>query len=85
MPPHFAQSNPGDVPARILSRKELGFNPPMGSWINSELRAMVDEQLEPERLRRQGFFAPEPIQRMIAAHRAGQRDYSLHIWSLLVF
>jgi asparagine synthase (glutamine-hydrolysing) len=73
------------LPPPILSRKKLGFNPPMGIWINRELRPMVDEQLDPVRLRRQGYFAPEPIQRMIAAHRAGQRDYSLHIWSLLVF
>lgn len=73
------------LPPPILRRKKLGFNPPMGIWINRELRPMVDEQLDPVRLRRQGYFAPEPIQRMIAAHRAGQRDYSLHIWSLLVF
>jgi hypothetical protein len=25
------------------------------------------------------------IRRMIDSHRAGRRDYSLHIWSLLVF
>ena len=73
------------LPPAILSRKKLGFNPPMGISINRELRPMVDEQLDPARLRRQGFFAPEPIGRMVAEHRAGRRDYSLHIWSLLVF
>jgi asparagine synthase (glutamine-hydrolysing) len=73
------------LPATILRRKKLGFNPPMGMWLQSELRPLVDEQLDPERLRRQGFFQPGPIQRMIAEHRAGRRDFSLHIWSLLVF
>ncbi|MBN2576787.1 MAG: asparagine synthase (glutamine-hydrolyzing) [Deltaproteobacteria bacterium] len=73
------------LPPRILGRKKLGFNPPMGMWLNRELRSMVDEQLDPVRLRRQGYFDPAPIKRMIDAHRAGQRDYSLHIWSLLVF
>jgi len=73
------------LPEPILSRKKLGFNPPMGIWLNRELRPMVDEQLDPARLRRQGYFDPVPIQRMIDEHRAGQRDYSLHIWSLLVF
>ena len=38
-----------------------------------------------ESARRHGFFAREPIGRMVAEHRAGRRDYSLHIWSLLVF
>jgi asparagine synthase (glutamine-hydrolysing) len=73
------------LPAPILSRKKLGFNPPMGMWLNRELRSMVDEQLDPVRLRRQGYFDPVPIKRMIDSHRAGRRDYSLHIWSLLVF
>lgn len=73
------------LPPQILKRKKLGFNPPMGIWINRELRDMVDEQLGVGRLRRQGFFDPGAVQRMIAAHRAGRRDYSLHIWSLLVF
>jgi asparagine synthase (glutamine-hydrolysing) len=73
------------LPPAILKRKKLGFNPPMGIWINRELRPMVDEQLDPVRLRRQGYFDPEPVQRMIGEHRAGKRDYSLHIWSLLVF
>jgi len=53
--------------------------------LNRELRPMVDEQLDPVRLRRQGYFDPVPIKRMIDEHRAGLRDYSLHIWSLLVF
>jgi len=39
----------------------------------------------PEHFCRQGFFASEPVRRMMAAHRAGRRDYSLHIWALLVF
>jgi asparagine synthase (glutamine-hydrolysing) len=57
----------------------------MGMWLKGELRPLVDELLDPERLRRQGYFQPDPIQRMIAEHRAGRRDFSLHIWSLLVF
>ena len=73
------------LPEAILRRKKLGFNPPMGMWLKGELRPLVDELLDPERLRRQGFFQPDPIQRMIAEHRAGRRDFSLHIWSLLVF
>jgi asparagine synthase (glutamine-hydrolysing) len=73
------------LPETILRRKKLGFNPPMGMWLKGELRPLVDELLDPERLRRQGYFQPDPIQRMIAEHRAGRRDFSLHIWSLLVF
>jgi asparagine synthase (glutamine-hydrolysing) len=73
------------LPEPILRRKKLGFNPPMGMWLQRELRPLVDEKLDPDRLRRQGYFQPAPIQRMIAEHRAGRRDFSLHIWSLLVF
>jgi asparagine synthase (glutamine-hydrolysing) len=75
----------GRLPANVLRRKKAGFNPPMGVWLNTRLRPLVETYLSPEQLRRDGFFRPEPIQQMISEHRAGRRDYTWHLWSLLVF
>ncbi|MBS2027850.1 MAG: asparagine synthase (glutamine-hydrolyzing) [Deltaproteobacteria bacterium] len=74
-----------ELPPMVRERKKLGFNPPMGIWLNRELAPLVDEHLSPARLEREGFFDPGLVSEMMAAHRKGTRDFSLHIWSLLVF
>ena len=74
----------GKVPSEIAWRKKSGFNPPMGVWLNTTLRPLVEDYLSPARVRARGLFAPGPIQEMIAAHRAGRRDLTWHLWSLLV-
>jgi asparagine synthase (glutamine-hydrolysing) len=80
----FRQAVKDLLPPGIRRRKKLGFNPPMGIWLNRDLRELVDGWLSPERLRERGI-RPAPVQRMIDAHRKGQRDFSLHIWALLVY
>ncbi len=73
------------LPAETLGRKKLGFNPPMGIWLNRDLAALLDEHLDPARLRREGTFDAGFVRRMVSEHRAGRRDFSLHLWALLVF
>ena len=76
----------GDLlPPEVVDRRKLGFNPPMGIWLNRELRAMVDARLDPARLGRQGIFDPAFVRGLLDAHRAGRRDLSLHLWALVVF
>jgi asparagine synthase (glutamine-hydrolysing) len=79
----FKQAVKDILPPAIRRRKKLGFNPPMGIWLNRDLRELVDGWLSPERLRERGI-RPAPVARMVDAHRRGQRDFSLHIWALLV-
>jgi asparagine synthase (glutamine-hydrolysing) len=46
---------------------------------------MLEESLSEETLRRRGYFAPEPVRKMIADHRASRRDYTWHLWALILF
>ena len=73
------------LPSRTLQRKKQGFVAPVGRWLNRELRGLVDEMLDPARVRRDGFLDPTTVAELVAAHRSGRRDYSLHLWGLLVF
>jgi asparagine synthase (glutamine-hydrolysing) len=72
------------LPESTLRRGKLGFNPPMGLWLNRELKPLVDERLAPERLKREGLLEPSIVSKLIAEHRSGKRDRSLHLWALLV-
>ncbi len=71
------------LPRSIVRRPKRGFNPPMGRWLNQELRPLVAERLGPARLTAIGIDAG-PVSRLIEEHRRGWRDNSLKIWSLLV-
>ncbi|CAA7620912.1 asparagine synthase (glutamine-hydrolyzing) [Magnetospirillum sp. SS-4] len=71
------------LPAAIVDRPKLGFNPPMGLWLKNELAAMVAERLVPERMAALGLDWPA-VERLLAEHRAGRRDCSLAVWALLV-
>ncbi len=73
------------LPAWVLRRRKIGFNPPMGIWIERELRHKTAEYLSESQIRRRGYFDPDTVATMQRLHRSGRRDYSLHLWALLVF
>ncbi len=75
----------GQLPPEVCKRGKTGFNPPMGVWLNGPLREIVEDYLSPERLRREGFFNPEAVAHMREAHRTGRRDYTWHLWALIMF
>jgi asparagine synthase (glutamine-hydrolysing) len=73
------------LPREILEGEKRGFVPPIGTWLNGELRDLTREVLSPASLRRQGFFRPEAAERLLADHAARRADNSRKIWALLTF
>lgn len=71
------------LPRSIVDRPKLGFNPPLGMWLQGPLKAMVAERLTPKRLEELGLAAPA-VAALLAEQAGGRRDHSLKIWSLLV-
>ncbi|MFP4502219.1 MAG: asparagine synthase (glutamine-hydrolyzing) [Candidatus Hydrogenedentota bacterium] len=75
----------GKLPPDTVGRKKMGFNPPLGVWLTGALEPLVDDWLSPAAIERAGLFDPAPIQLMLADHRASRRDYTWHLWALLLF
>jgi asparagine synthase (glutamine-hydrolysing) len=73
------------LPERIAKGKKRGFSIPAAAWLRGELEPFARETLSPETLRRQGFFRPEAVARLIDAHVAGKEDLSRQLWGLLAF
>ncbi|MEO8214981.1 MAG: asparagine synthase (glutamine-hydrolyzing), partial [Myxococcales bacterium] len=48
----------GQLPDEILDRPKQGFGVPVARWMKEDLLPMLREELHPEKLRREGFFAP---------------------------
>jgi asparagine synthase (glutamine-hydrolysing) len=75
----------GNVPGTVVRRGKSGFHPPMGVWLNTRLRPIVEDYLSEKNLKKHGYFNPAPVRRMIEDHRASRRDCTWHLWALLVF
>jgi asparagine synthase (glutamine-hydrolysing) len=73
------------VPPELLSRKKRGFSIPAAAWLRGELEPFARDTLSAETLRRQGFFRPEVVTRLIDDHVAGQEDLSRQLWGVLSF
>jgi asparagine synthase (glutamine-hydrolysing) len=72
------------LPPGILERKKRGFGAPMGAWLRKDLQPVVSELLSEEQVRRRGLFQWPTIQRMIGDHFAEQRDYTDHLFALIM-
>ncbi|CAA7615013.1 Asparagine synthetase [Candidatus Terasakiella magnetica] len=71
------------LPADIVDRPKLGFNPPLGLWLKGPLKGMVAESLTQARVESLGL-SWRAVAALLAEHDGGRRDHSLKVWSLLV-
>ena len=73
------------VPAELIERPKRGFSVPMASWLRGPLRDWAEDLLRPELLREQGFFAPDVMRGQWQEHLTGKRNWSSHLWHVLMF
>jgi asparagine synthase (glutamine-hydrolysing) len=73
------------LPRRIVYGRKRGFSIPAAAWLRGELEPFARDVLSAETLRRQGYFRPEPVSRLIDRHVQGQEDLSRQLWGLLSF
>jgi len=73
------------VPREQIDRPKMGFGIPVNRWLRNELRPLLAEYLNQERVRREGFLRPEGVARVVREHLSGRRDHQYRLWALLVF
>lgn len=73
------------LPREIVYRQKRGFSVPIAGWMRAELGSLLDEKLNPEKLRRQGWFDPAFVTRLLEEHRSGRADHRKALWTLLCF
>ena len=73
------------LPRRIVYGRKRGFSIPAAAWLRGELEPFARDVLSPETLRRQGFFQPAVVTRLLDRHVDGKEDLSRQLWGLLAF
>lgn len=72
------------VPRQMVDRPKKGFSVPLGAWLRGPLQDWANALLDPALLRHQGLFHAEAITRKWQEHQSGKRDWSTHLWSILM-
>jgi asparagine synthase (glutamine-hydrolysing) len=75
----------GLVPRAIVHGPKRGFSIPAAAWLRGELRPFARDLLAPDALRRDGFFRPAEVTRLLDEHESGREDHSRQLWGLLCF
>jgi len=72
------------LPPPVLSHRKQGFMIPLGRWLRTDLRDLMDDLLSPERIRTRGLFVPETVDAMRREHVEGRRTHSDRLWTLMI-
>ena len=73
------------LPREVVHGRKRGFSIPAAAWLRGELETFARETLSSETVRRQGFFRPEVVQRILDDHVSRREDLSRQLWGLLSF
>lgn len=73
------------VPKNLVDRPKMGFGVPIAEWLKGDLREWAGDLLSGERLRRDGYFRPEEIEKRWDEHQRGVRNWQFPLWDILMF
>jgi asparagine synthase (glutamine-hydrolysing) len=73
------------LPKENIYRKKEGFSIPLKHWLRTELKEMMLDYLEENRIKKEGLFNYNAVNRLVDSHLKKKRNNSHQIWALLVF
>ena len=73
------------VPRELFVRPKVGFGIPIGEWLRGPLRDWAEHLLDEHRLKREGFFHPQPVRQKWEEHLRGRADWGFLLWDILMF
>ena len=73
------------VPKALVERPKMGFGVPIDDWLRGPLKDWAEALIEPQRLKKEGYFHPRLIQEKWLRHQSGRHNESHRLWSVLMF
>lgn len=73
------------VPSECVYRPKEGFSIPIKNWLKTQFRPILEDYLQPDRLKQQGLFQVSTVERLKQEHLLDVANHSHILWSLIVF
>lgn len=73
------------LPPDILKRGKEGFSIPIKNWLKHDLKELMMDILSPDRIRHEGFFDVNSVERLKTEHLSGKENHSHRLWAMMVF
>jgi asparagine synthase (glutamine-hydrolysing) len=74
------------VPRALIERPKMGFGIPIGQWLRSApLREWAEHLLDERRIEQAGYLYASPIRLMWKQHLSGDYDWTVRLWTVLMF
>jgi asparagine synthase (glutamine-hydrolysing) len=72
------------LPADLAHRPKMGFDPPLGRWLRTDLRAWADDLLARPTCVDRGWLDGGALRRTWDAHRRGRANHEYRLWAVLM-
>ena len=73
------------IPQTLLDRPKMGFAIPIGRWLQTELKPILEEYVNEEKIKDQGIFNWHSIHKLKTDFLSGKLEFDLKIWYILMF
>ena len=73
------------VPKELIERPKKGFSLPLAEWLRGPLKEWAESLLDTKRVVAEGYLNSDLISRKWQEHLSGKRDWSIQLWSVLMF
>jgi len=73
------------IPKEMMDRPKMGFAIPIANWLQNDLRELVDEYINSEKIEKQGVFNVAYVEDIKRNFYAGKKELDVKMWYLLMF
>ena len=73
------------IPLSLFNRPKMGFGIPLGSWLRKELKPLLLDYLNAERIKKEGLLNEKLIDKTIQEHLSGKINHQYRLWALLMW
>jgi asparagine synthase (glutamine-hydrolysing) len=69
----------------FINRPKQGFSIPLEHWLREDLKFLLDDYLNTERIKKDGSLVPEEVQNLVKQHLSKRANHSHLLWSLITY
>ena len=74
-----------NLPRELIDRPKQGFAIPVDSWMKNELKELVSDMLDTERIRNAGLFDANEVEGLRNSYFSGTPNLARKVWLLVAF